>query len=207
MRWWGEFAQRWNGFSLLLDHEWTQADKLELFTDACTSGYGALCGDEWPEGRWTQQHQQLAMRDSRESMPWYELFALTTAVATWGHRWQGRKTLFRCDCMPVVQAVHSLSTRSAPMMHLVRQIVASACDFGFDFRITHIPGVKNIEADLLSRYGCSSVPGQDFRVARPPAERRKFAAAPTPPCPFLLPVSWEAEGAEALEPAAPPARC
>jgi hypothetical protein len=192
VRWWGQFAERWNGVSLLLDAEWTDADKLELFTDACESGYGALCGDQWLEARWTDEQRALARRGSRESMPWFELFALTTAVVTWGHRWQGRKIRFRCDCMPVVQAVQKLTTRTPSMMHLVRQIVASACDFGFDFRIEHIPGVSNIEADLLSRYGCSSVPGQDFRAARPNA-RQRFAASPTAPRPFLLPTEWESE--------------
>lgn len=177
VRWWLQWVEHWNGISLLYDVEWTRADKLELFTDACLIGYGVLCGSRWYAGRWDEKQRAAAVRQSRESMPFFELYALVSAAVTFGADWQGRKILFHCDCLPVVQAIAKQSSPDPQMMHLLRTLAHTACTFGFDFRSQHIAGVQNIAADILSRHGDC----QAFRVACPNADPR-----PTPPLPLPL---------------------
>ena len=178
IRWWLEFLPQWNGISLLYDAHWLAADALELFTDACNTGYGAVCGDEWFAGAWSPAQLRAATRKERISMPFLELHTLVQAAATWGGRWRGRKIRFFCDCEPVVHAILAQSSRAVGIMHLLRTLATLACQHGFDFRCEHVAGVTNVAADVLSRLGDC----QQFRAARPNA-----AALPTPPTPIALP--------------------
>ena len=161
--WWGTFAPAWNGTSLLLEKEWTEAHRIEFFSDACGSGYGAHYGPHWFEARWTAQNRADAMRAEQESMPYFEMYALVTAAMTWGHEWRGKKIMFRSDCMPVVYAVNGGSSPVPQIMHLLRELARSACLHGYDFRCLHIPGEDNTIADLLSRVGdCAAVQCHDL---------------------------------------------
>lgn len=176
VEWWHDFAGDWNGISLLYEQEWTDAPRIELFTDACQSGLGARFGTEWFEQRWTDEHRAAARRNLRDSMPFYELFALVAAASTWGARWAGKKIIFRCDCEPVVFAVNSGGSSDPGMAHLLRQLGLIACRGQFDFRCEHIAGVDNGVADVLSRDGdCAQ-----FRALCPDAALRPTAIGPVP---------------------------
>lgn len=172
VRWWLKWIAHWNGVSLLYELEWTSAVKLNLTTDACLTGFGAMCGTKWFAGRWTASQLALAKRTDRESMPYLELHALVSAALTFGSAWTGLKVLFLCDCKPVVQAIAKQASPQPAMMHLLRLLCDAACRFGFDFKCDHIDGVSNTAADILSRAGDC----KEFRGLFPGAEQR-----PTPP--------------------------
>ena len=180
--WWAEFIERWNGKSLLYELDWVESVTLELFTDACLSGLGAMHGSEWFEARWTGAQRASAQRRSRVSMPFLELFALVQAAAVWGPSWSRKKITFRCDCAPVVSCITKCSSKNPGMMHLLRHLSTLACTFGFDFRCIHIAGVTNVAADLLSRDGASP----QFRAGFPHAALR-----PTPLVPVPVPPAQE----------------
>jgi hypothetical protein len=165
VRWWQQFLTRWNGVGLLYDADWIASDKLELFTDACNTGYGGYYQGQWFAGRWTDEQLAAAHRRTRISMPFLELHAVVTAAGTFGHLWRGKKIIFRCDCGPVVHAVERCSSRREEMMHLLRCLSSIACDVGFDFKCIHIRGVDNEVADILSRYADCA----EFRALRPNA--------------------------------------
>lgn len=176
--WWSHFVHQWNGISLLYELEWSSAVKLELFTDACLTGYGATFGVEWFQGHWSNVELAAAMRVDRESMPYLELMAVVLAAITWGHQWRGMKVLFHCDCQPVVQALKKMTSPSPDMMHLIRQLSMTAAIHGYNFRVDHIPGVLNVAADALSRYDSLM-----FQAACPLANSRPtpVGALPLPP--------------------------
>lgn len=148
------FLADWNGISLLYDAEWEQSHKIELYTDACGTGYGGYYQGAWIAGAWSPDILAAAhARRKRISMPFLELHALVYAAATWGPSWKGRKIVFWCDCLPVVHAVTSGNSKQPQMMHLLRELITLACNHNFDFRCQHIPGVSNVIADTLSRDG------------------------------------------------------
>lgn len=181
--WWGAFIPHWNGTSLLLEQQWTDAPRIEFFSDACTTGYGAVYGREWFAGQWNDDHRAAAMRSTRESMPFYEMFALVAAALTWGRHWSGKKIIFRADCQPVVQAVTKGASRDPGIMHLLRALARSACLHGYDFRAEHIAGVQNVVADELSRGGDST----QFRSLCPLAHTHPTPViAPSLPSPSPL---------------------
>ena len=149
----------WNGVSLLYNEEWEDAPLIELFTDACNTGYGAYL---------------------RISMPFLEMRALLMAASTWGHLWQGKKITFRCDCQPVVQAFEKMRSRTVTQMHQIRSLHQIAVKHHFDFRVWHIVGETNVVADELSRHGASQV----FRELRPNARHRAYKLR-VPPLPTV----------------------
>ena len=170
VRWWLLFTREWNGVSVLYDRHWQMAEKLELFIDACETGYGASWQDRWLYGDWTPVQLSRANDPSRagkpggRSMPFLKLLALVLAAATWGESWAGKRIRFRSDCTAVVFAMRSRNSKVQRLMELVRHLAALAARYQFDFDCVHIPGELNVAADLLSRGDV-----QGFRAAVPTA--------------------------------------
>ena len=182
IQWWLDFLPTWDGHSLLYELDWSLSDKIELFTDACNTGYGAYYQKAWFAGQWSPTQLAAAHRKERISMPFLEMHALTFAAVTFGHRWATKKITFRCDCMPVVQAITKCSSKRPEIMHLLRLLSATACRFGFDFRCEHIAGEVNTVADILSRDGDC----QRFRVLCLDAEQQSTPVVPIDLAPLQL---------------------
>ena len=151
LQWWRQFLTRWNGVSVVPDVDWSPAHTLAIYTDACVAGYGALFGPHWFACQWTEQEEELAARDKRDSMPFKELYALAKAAVTWGPQWKGRKILFHCDCQPNVDAWRRGDSSKPAISNLIRTLLFIAATHEFNMNIIHIPGVKNVYADMLSR--------------------------------------------------------
>ena len=151
--WWLAFFSdpEWTGSSLLLESEWSDAPLIQLFTDACKTGYGAVFGTAWVAGEWSPEQVHAARRKSRISMPWLETLAIIIAAATWGHMWRGKKITFRSDCQSAVDALNGQRPKAPGLAHLVRELAHLAARHQFTFRAQHISGVANTVADALSR--------------------------------------------------------
>lgn len=178
VQWWVEALKGWNGVSLLYEDQWREAPLIELFTDACNTGYGGYFNGHWFAGAWSPEELAAATRKERISMPFLEMRALVMAAATWGHLWRGKKITFRCDCQPVVQAMEKKGSVTPTQMHQLRSLHQIAAKNGFDFRVQHIVGETNTIADELSRNGASV----QFRALCPRADRRatRVRAPPMP---------------------------
>jgi hypothetical protein len=151
LQWWRRFLSKWNGISIIPDTQWTQADALHIYTDACVAGYGAVFESHWFSCTWTVEEEQQAKRDKRDSMPFKELYALAKTAATWGSHWSGRKILFHTDCQPNVDAWRKGDSRKPQISHLIRTLMFIAATHHFNMNLVHIAGVDNVCADLLSR--------------------------------------------------------
>jgi hypothetical protein len=175
LAWWAEFLPSWNGKSILYESEWSSAPLIELFTDACETGFGGYFQGRWIAGEWRPEERVCAQRAEKVSMPFYELRALVIAAGTWGHLWRGRKITFRSDCMAAVSAIEERRSRTDTQMHQLRTLDGIAARCGFDYRAIHVPGADNDVADALSRYGdCLQ-----FRALRPQA--RNHGCQPAEP--------------------------
>lgn len=172
VKWWHSFLDRFNGVSVLYEAEWAETPSIELFTDACETGFGGVCGNRWFAGTWSSEQRAASMVSTARSMPFFELYALVAAAKIFGPSWHGKKITFRCDCDPVVQGVEKGRSAKPQLMHLLRQLCEIGCANQFDYRVIHIAGVKNVVADCLSRFGdCAQ-----FRALCPNAEEK-----PEPP--------------------------
>ena len=147
IRWWQQFLPSWNGRSMFLEPTWTEADDLQLFTDASgTKGFGAYFDKEWIRGDWLPS-QRLPLR----SIQWQELFAIVAATMTWCNRLRGRKVRFNCDNEAIVKAWQNKSAKHPQLVTLLRHLFMIAARSNFTVYLYHLPGKKNTIADALSR--------------------------------------------------------
>lgn len=177
VKWWTVFVREWNGKSLIKGNEWHPKAKncVEIHTDACSTGYGALCNEEWFAGKWTAAEEEEARRGERDSMPWKELHVIVRAAATWGGNWRGMHVRLRSDCQPVVDAWQKGDSRCEAQASLLRTLLYLTATHDFTLTILHIPGVDNVHADLLSR-------GQIAAFLALPGKR-----SPSPTIPSAIP--------------------
>jgi hypothetical protein len=145
LRWWCEFAERWNGVEMMEPNRSVSAPSdLQLFTDASGGMVGGFFAPDWFQlpipSRWLSC-----------SIGEKELLAVVVAAFTWGVRLRGMHVSFRVDNESARAAVNSRSSRHPGMMALIRALLFAACSFHFSFDAFRVPGVDNAIADALSR--------------------------------------------------------
>ena len=174
--WWIRFSKEFNGVGLLYEQEWTEARSLQLFTDACETGWGAVWGNQWIHGQWTAEELAQAGRSQKASIPYLEMLAYVFAAATWGASWAGKKITLRSDATTVVAAVNARTSRAPATACLLRHLSTLSARHGFDVRCLHVAGVDNGAADALSR---QDIPR--FRALCPHADPHPLSKPLLPP--------------------------
>eukprot|EP00741_Cyanophora_paradoxa_P008790 tig00001374_g8507.t1 len=150
--WWQFLLASRHGVRLLpRSNVFTPALDLQLETDACTTGFGAVFGPRWLYGSWADYAHLVPPGVPPDSMPWKELMALIIAAATWGPLWARHRILFRLDCEPMVNALKKGRSPQPAISALIRTLYALSVLHSFEFTVEHIDGVRNRLADALSR--------------------------------------------------------
>ena len=142
IKWWKAFADHWNGAAIMRIPE---EHSLHLTSDASGSwGCGA-----WYNTHWFQLEWGLATREWNIAAK--ELLPIVIAAVVWGHLWQGRQVLARCDNSAVVAVLNGRYSKDKHMMHLLRCIFFAEAHGNFKLAAVHLPGTHNVLADDLSR--------------------------------------------------------
>lgn len=113
-----------------------------------TWGCGAFTGDHlpiwfhlpWPPSGW--EGKNIAVK---------EMIPMVISAGIWGKQWRGRTVEFRSDNMAVVHALSKGAAREPHLAHLLCCLSFLEATFGFEHRVSHIPGKLNMGADALSR--------------------------------------------------------
>jgi len=84
-------------------------------------------------------------------MPFKELFAFATALMTFGSRFQRLRLICYSDCQGAVDVINRRRAHTPGLSSLLRAIAHCVCIHSLDIRAEHVPGKRNIRADLLSR--------------------------------------------------------
>jgi hypothetical protein len=171
--WWRQHMQLQAGVSAIPDEEWQSQSDIALYTDACGSGFGAVLGKHWIHGSWTADE---LMRYSNAatgalSMSMLELLALGHAITSFGaaHLLRGCKVWLRCDNSAAVIAIQQGRCRKQQLASIARSLHHVAALYSFEFRVSHIAGVDNVDADLLSRNCISQFQARHGNRAAPQA--------------------------------------
>ena len=80
----------------------------------------------------------------------WELFALLVAVLSWGRDLCNREVVIHTDNLPLL-SVWCRGSRSPHLMRLVRALFMHSARINANVVLRHVPGIQNINADLLSR--------------------------------------------------------
>ena len=145
--WWLRYLPQWNGVSLFPQSHWESNIDLHLFTDSsdlAAAGYFA--------GAWfivPFAHEFLELRNM--SINWRELFAIVVAAETFGTRWTGKRIMFHCDNMCVVDVLKSGTCHSERIMDLVRKLFFICARYEFELSTCYVNTKSNDIADALSR--------------------------------------------------------
>jgi len=143
LAWWSHFLPSWNGISLFYDKHWTDNADLDLYTDASNIALSGYFNGSW--------FVELVQNLEGNSINHRELRAVVLAAATWSQAWSGKRILFHCDNMSVVNILRSGTSRNPLLMALVRSLLYLAAVNCFEFSATYINTKENDVADALSR--------------------------------------------------------
>ena len=81
-----------------------------------------------------------------------EILNLIVALKLWGHLWRDKVIQIKCDNMAVVEVIRTGRARDQILATCARNIWLLTSMFNIQLVVNHIPGVKNVIADLLSRW-------------------------------------------------------
>ena len=91
------------------------------------------------------------LHNCNPSIEYLELYAVTTAVVDWIHKFKNRRIILFCDNKSVVDMINITSTSCKKCMVLIRIIVLKGLLENVRIFAKHVKGVNNGLADSLSR--------------------------------------------------------
>ena len=158
IKWWHTIVKSWNGRSLFHLPKWENAPDFSITSDAAGSiGFAAINKSEWFAGKWPTGTGSLNIAIK-------ELVPIVIAASIWGHKWERKRILFRCDNAAVVALLRQGSCRDRHLAFLLRELSIIAFHKSFTLTSVHVPGHRNVKADALSRFNF-----QAFHSAAPDA--------------------------------------
>ena len=136
--------------SIFRDKLWVSNDDIEFFTDSAASiGMGIFVNGKWAQGKWGSN---FPTEVKSNNITFLELFPILVALEIFGDVVKNKKVLFHCDNAAVCEMINSQTSKCERVMDLVRPMVLRCLHLNAFIKAQHIPGVKNIIADALSRF-------------------------------------------------------
>ena len=178
LKMWHIFLKQWNRVSFFYDTLTTSSDDLVLFTDAAsTLGFGGYFQGRWFSSPWPSELSYIM--ESEMSMAFRELYPIVVAAVLWSKYWIKKRIVFHCDNESTVHIINKGRSKVQDIMKLMRKLTWLAATNNFTFSSKHIPGVKNVISDALSRFDF-----QTFRKVAPEADVQATT------CPHYSLVMW-----------------
>ena len=120
-------------------------------TDAAQQiGYGGVYweGDimYYFQGEWS-----TLLKNARVNIAVLEAWAIVMAAATWGHKFAGKKIIFRTDSSPSCFCLNKLWSKLPEMEIIVNLWEDLQFHFNFEALVLFCPGKENHMADMASR--------------------------------------------------------
>ena len=143
--WWFSFMRQFNGVSYIIQEDWSLPDSV-LATDACLSGCGGVCGDQYFHAVFPEFIASQGLHINA-----LELLAVLVGLKLWSHKLKYRRFVIQCDNMASVTVINSGKTRDLFLQACLRELCFVASVNNFEVQAVHIAGVCNRLPDLLSR--------------------------------------------------------
>ena len=140
------FIEQFYGKSLLLEKTWITSDKLKLSTDSASLyGYAAILGNQWFHGKWPPLWRNYLVTV-------LELYPVLASLEFCAKNLKNKCVLLLCDNMAVVDIINKLTSKDNIVMRLMRRLVLCCMQNNILLKAKHIPGKRNVLADLLSHF-------------------------------------------------------
>ena len=145
LRWFTTFVHSYNGYSSYRHPTFSDDTPIEL--DASLKGLGGRWGSCVYKSDIPGYLLQLDI-----SITHLELFNVFVALKVWGSDWASRKLVISLDNSAAVSIINTGFTRDPLLATIARNIWFQGAVNNIQIWATHVPGVKNQVADLLSRW-------------------------------------------------------
>ena len=143
--WWHIFINKWNGLSFLHSPNCQLHFDGLVQTDASGSwGCGAFYSNQWFQYRWPPEWLSLGIMAK-------ELVPIIISCAVWGRSLAKKRIEVKCDNQSLVIAINKGTARDSLVIHLLRCLWFFIAIFDIDLIATHISGIHNKTANMLSR--------------------------------------------------------
>jgi hypothetical protein len=141
---WLNFLSNYNGRSMFLAHQ-LQTPRFTILSDASSSvGFGAICGDLWLYGVWTEQWKCHAITV-------LEFGPIIFGLATWALSFSNACIHVKTDNLALVSVINKQTSPDPSIMFLVRKMMELLLRHNILLSASHIDGRTNVKADALSR--------------------------------------------------------
>ena len=125
----------------------TKETEITLFTDASSSGWGAQLGSRSTQGQWSASQRSCHINV-------LEMQAVIFAVRDFLPHLRYRVVRLMCDnAVTVAYIKNEGGTRSHTLMQMTIRLLKWCDSKAITLVPVHLPGVRNIQADALSRVG------------------------------------------------------
>lgn len=147
VEWWLQFLPQWNGVSMFYQDDWESNIDLHIYTDSSDKAAAGYVNGKWFVVPFV--HEFAILKDL--SINWRELFAVVVAAATFGSQWTGKRLMFHCDNMCIVEVIKSGTCKNNLIMDLVRKLFFICAQYNFEISSCYVNTKVNDIADALSR--------------------------------------------------------
>ena len=156
LNWFNIFLKQYNGVTFYDNHD--IQDTVHL--DASLQGLGGVYQN-------MVYALTIPLGFMQYSIVHLEILNLIVALKLWGHLWRDKVIQIKCDNMAVVEVIRTGRARDQILATCARNIWLLTSMFNIQLVVDHIPGVKNVIADLLSRWQGSSVQHNQLHILVP----------------------------------------
>ena len=145
LSWWHLFVTHWNGVSFLHLIPGGSTPDTCIETDASGSWWcGAWFAGRWFQYQWPDDYATVGIMAK-------ELVPILFSCVAWGSTLSRQRIEFKCDNLALVEAINKGSSKETQVMHLLRCLWFFTAYFDVSINASHLPGVLNTSADMLSR--------------------------------------------------------
>ena len=141
---WLTFLEAYNGREFLRPKERVTSEDLCFYSDSSLKGYGSIFQNYYLQGNFPPAWQKYDIM----VLELYPIFIMINLFANY----LARKTVvFYTDNEPLVHALNKHTSKNKNVMQMMRPLVLVLLEKNICLEAQHIPGVKNVTCDDLSR--------------------------------------------------------
>ena len=154
--WWRDFAQLFNGVSLMPENFWSAPDAL-LATDSCLTGGGAYTAQWFMHFVFPQRVLNLCSHINQ-----LECIVLVVTLTRWVHLFRRKNLQINCDNQVMVIAINSGASRNRIIQKCLRYMHKIAGLESVQVRAVYLSSQQNRATDILSRWHLDAKSRQHF---------------------------------------------
>ena len=144
IKWWREFAHKFNGVSLITDVNWSVPDVV-VSSDSCLEGGGGYAQGDFFHAKFPRRIVQLNLNINQ-----LECIVITLALKLWSGKLKRKKIKMFCDNQVTVSALQACFSRDTIIQKCLRTIHQFTAWFSFKVKQVFLQGEKNRISDTLS---------------------------------------------------------